>query len=522
MRASPPRSAAVPDNRWDLLDPATPEELIDPGGIVVDATGADEHGVEGRAAPPSVSIVIPCRDGHGALARTLATVAAQRYPSSRLEVVVADDGSDPPLAPEPPGEVALDVVRVPQPPAGQRRFGAGAARNAGAEQASGDVVLFCDADVLLDPWHVAAHARWHARSPDVVTMGPLRFVPTVPASPERIAQAAREDTLGELLEAQAAGEHEWIERHVARTDGLLRSRPDLFRIVVAADLGVGRALLEATGGFTSFGRRGIEDTEFGYRLWTAGGVLVRDPRARAWHQGQRTLTGAQRSQALAERAPLQAAWLPEGGFRTDGEGGHPRPRTVVEVGPGAPGDVTACVDAVLAQTDGDLAVCIPTPGEAALADDPRVVPGRGAAEAYPWSPLRFALPARARPVPDALARLRDRLDADALGALHVLLPATGEIAHLRRVRAWSRASRWLGEGASDDETDALAGELFGERWLDGATVGVVPEGVDPATPASPPRRPWGEVALAGARAASRVRRPDDVRKLWNAARKVLR
>ncbi|WP_165492118.1 glycosyltransferase [Egibacter rhizosphaerae] len=500
MSEAPP---VVPDNRWDLLDPP------DPGPWDPDV---------------DVSLVVPCRDGHDALARTLATVAAQRYPAHRLEVIVADDGSNPPLAPAEPEPFPLRVVEVDPPPAGTRRFGAGAARNAGAAAAEGDVVLFCDADILLDPSHVAAHARWHAVSGDAVTMAPLRFVET-DASPAALTEAARAGRLAQLLEARGASEHTWIVRHVERSEGLTRTRPDLFRVVVAANLGVGRALLDEVGGFTAFGVRGIEDTEIGYRLWSAGGLLVRDPTARAWHQGARTLTGPERERALAERAPLQAAWLPEGGFREDGIGGHPRPRTVVEIGPGGPADVAACVRAVLASTDGDLAICVPDPADADLDDDPRVEPGSTAAEAHPWSPLRWDVPAGARPTPAALSSLRCRLDEHGLGALHALLPRTGELAHLRRARAMRRAARGAGTRASGlarpEDLDPIVGELFGERWVAGEDVGVVPEGVAPREEPVRVHRSRRELAVAGARAIGRIRRPHDVRKIVIAARRAL-
>lgn len=496
---------AVPRNRWDLLDPASAQTL--------------------EPTVP-VSVVVPCRDGRRALERTLATVAVQRYPAHLLEVVVADDRSDPPLDPAAPAPFALRTVRVEHPPHGAPRFGAGAARNAGAAAAEGRLVLFCDADVLLDPWHIAAHARWHEVSRDVVTMGPLRFVDAEAFSPEGLRAAADDGRLADVIEAHGAGSHEWIERHVARTAGLTRERPDLFRVTVAANLGVGRELLDETGGFRVFGIRGIEDTEFGYRLWTAGAVLIRDPAARAWHQGARSLTGAERERSLEARAPFQAAWLPEGGFREDGSGGHPRPRTAVEIGDGAADDVAACVETVLSSSDTDLLVCVPGAEPGAFPGHSRVLTGVTAADALPWSPLRLELPPSARLTRTALAQLRQRLDAGALGALHVLLPGSGELAHLRRTRAIRRARRAQAEVAAASPAvgtlDPLIGELFGEEWTAGEDVGVVVDGVAPRPPARRRGPRWRSLAAAGLRGLRRARSPDDLRRLARAARRSLR
>jgi glycosyltransferase involved in cell wall biosynthesis len=52
-------------------------------------------GLAGRA--PSFSVVVPTRNGPGQLAECLASLAAQDYPADRFEVVVVDDGSDPPI-----------------------------------------------------------------------------------------------------------------------------------------------------------------------------------------------------------------------------------------------------------------------------------------------------------------------------------------------------------------------------------------------------------------------------------------
>ncbi|MEU8267719.1 glycosyltransferase, partial [Sphaerisporangium sp. NPDC049002] len=44
-----------------------------------------------------VSVVIPAHGGQRRLDLTLAALAAQTYPSGLMEVVVVDDGSEPPL-----------------------------------------------------------------------------------------------------------------------------------------------------------------------------------------------------------------------------------------------------------------------------------------------------------------------------------------------------------------------------------------------------------------------------------------
>ena len=68
LRVGPGRWA-VPDNRWDLLSELEPTE------------------------PPAVSVVVPYFEAQRQLDLVLAALAIQTHPVTRLEVVVADDGS---------------------------------------------------------------------------------------------------------------------------------------------------------------------------------------------------------------------------------------------------------------------------------------------------------------------------------------------------------------------------------------------------------------------------------------------
>ncbi|HTS73483.1 MAG TPA: glycosyltransferase family A protein, partial [Gaiellaceae bacterium] len=88
------------------------------------------------------SVVIPARDAARTLPRVLDALAVQE--PRPLEVIVVDDGSSDGTA-----RIAEERgARVVSP--GGRSF-AGGARNAGWEQAHGDLVVFLDADVVPGP-----------------------------------------------------------------------------------------------------------------------------------------------------------------------------------------------------------------------------------------------------------------------------------------------------------------------------------------------------------------------------------
>lgn len=99
---------------------------------------------------PAASVIIPARDAQDTLPRTLAALATQAIDGG-FEVVVVDDGSSDRTA-----AVAREAaVRV----LSQRRLGPAAARNLGAENTSGDVLAFCDADVFPAPGWLEAGTR---------------------------------------------------------------------------------------------------------------------------------------------------------------------------------------------------------------------------------------------------------------------------------------------------------------------------------------------------------------------------
>lgn len=128
-----------------------------------------------------VSIVIPCfRQAHF-LGEAIESVLAQTHP--RIELIVVDDGS--------PDNVEQVAGRYPGVRClRQPNDGLAAARNAGLEQASGEFVLFLDADDRLLPDAVATGLRELAAAPEAeMTAGTWRLIgeegePVPAAAPE--------------------------------------------------------------------------------------------------------------------------------------------------------------------------------------------------------------------------------------------------------------------------------------------------------------------------------------------------
>ena len=193
----------------------------------------------GAATDPSVTVVVPVRNGADHLADQLAALAAQTY-RGEWEIVVADNGSTDGTIEVAARSAAalpsLPAVRIVDagPVAGVNR-----ARNAGASAARGPVVLFCDADDRVDPGWLAALAGALEQS-DCAGGALVRVAP---------AGVDADDA------AFAHGLVEW---------------PGFLPFASGANLGVRADVLRAVGGFDERFARGGDDVELCWRLQLSG------------------------------------------------------------------------------------------------------------------------------------------------------------------------------------------------------------------------------------------------------------
>ncbi len=486
-------AAAVEDNNWRDLDVPSPAAL---------------------SQPPRITVVIPARDEIERLQLTLAALAGQRYPQDCLEVIVVDDGSDPPLT-LPDHAPTARLLRQEA-----EGFGAGRARNLGAAHATGEVLLFLDADMAGEPELLRAHARWHSVVRDAVVVGPRWF----PASDHAIAArltptALRQGRLPELVDPERATPQDWWQKHLERTDDLTARRADLFRAVISCNLSLRTETFHALGGFTPFGRRGIEDTELGWRAFDAGALLVPDRQARAWHLYPKSHLMSQDAKATRRRR-LPLLWHHVPGHRARPRDAARRflvPRIAVEIDAQDASfeEIVDSVEGVLASSVKDVAVeLLLDDGEdgrlarEALEPDHRIcLDDRTAA------PVRVALPQPLHLLPDALARLCEPLESAKVGLVTAIVPVESrpdspEVAvHAWRQRAARRAQQvWLdrhaGEPPSPSEhSDEAIGlrhvmdELFGALVEDGTALGLGPR-TSAAAPARASSSELGSLAAA--------------------------
>jgi cellulose synthase/poly-beta-1,6-N-acetylglucosamine synthase-like glycosyltransferase len=193
---------------------------------------------------PSVSAVVPAYNEGGQLRTTVHALLATL--PGRSEIVIVDDGSTDGCADF--VDSAYPSVRVLRP---QARLGAAAARNAGAEEARGELLLFCDAHVL-PPFGWPAVFRRVLADEGVGAVAPAVSVIGAPA------------LVGYgLVWRDEALNVEWLPRRQAA--------PYPVPILGGCFLGMRREVFEATGGWDG-GLTGCggEDAELSFRLWLLG------------------------------------------------------------------------------------------------------------------------------------------------------------------------------------------------------------------------------------------------------------
>ncbi len=422
MSSTPP-PAGVRDNDWRSVAVA-PVEIFEP--------------------EIPVTVVVPYYEAPEALALTLAGLEGQSYPRQLFEVIVVDDGSDPPLELAGPSPLQLSVIH--QPDLG---FGLARARNNGARAARGRILAFLDCDMVPETGWLASHARWHHAASDLLSLG-FRCHTDV-AGIDAAAVRERPGSLADLFEGRPVQRPEWIERRMSLTDDLASDADDVFRVVTGGNFAVSADFFWAVGGFDeSFTQWGSEDIEFGWRAYALGAVLVPERSALCWHQGEGAVLSESEEVSLKQQRDKLSHLIPDRRLRSSPPGrSYSVPQFAVTVEPGHVDteEVLATVEKVLASSVHDLVVWVEErPAEPfdrlrrLLDADPRVSVGAsgGALEAWPSAAFHVRIPAGAGVRDRMIYRLHNQLGTATSGESDL---ASGHRVSITRTWALQRARR---------------------------------------------------------------------------------
>jgi GT2 family glycosyltransferase len=253
--------------------------------------------------PPSVSIVLPTHFGRvELLRRAVATLTTLDYPDFEVLVVdnrpAGDDSSAPHLGPA-GDDPRVRVVRA-------RRPGISAARNAGIDQARGEIIAFTDDDVLVDAGWLRAIAERLVAEPDADGVTGL----VLPAELETDEQVWFERSgsgparryrpgLYQVAARGLTGLRPWDARRFQVHDRYRAGPGPAFSLYQLGPLGTGANMAFRTSTLKEFGgfdeslgagtpTGGGEDIAMFVRLLFAGGCLAFEPAAYVFHTHRRT------------------------------------------------------------------------------------------------------------------------------------------------------------------------------------------------------------------------------------------
>jgi glycosyltransferase involved in cell wall biosynthesis len=425
----------------------------------------------------SVSVVIASYNSE-TLPLTLASLAAQDYPEDLLEVVVVDDGSEPPVE---LGEVVPRNIRLIRVEEG---WGRSNATDIGIKATTGDIIYWVDSDMILFRDNVRQHAKWAHFIPEAATIGDKGFIEEWDYTPESVYEKVADGTIADDYDRSTLHEH-WSIQIFRDTDDLNTSHGRNYSTHMGACASVTREVYERTFGQDTRLHLG-EDTEIAYQLWQAGAVFIPVHEALTWHLGRGTVQDHAAKVAwhndvhFAQRMPI-----PRYRRKADNRIWEvPLVKVVVEVTPETASLARNCVDRILNSTLTDVHVVLVGPwselhdGRRRMLADPmnelylvhewlrtdnRVIFADEVPETVFPAPYRVDLPVTVGVTSDSLMRMYRQIDGGRLGAVRYFTPGhtKDESVTIWDSAAVARARFHLREGVVIED---LVDRVWGFHW----------------------------------------------------------
>jgi cellulose synthase/poly-beta-1,6-N-acetylglucosamine synthase-like glycosyltransferase len=242
---------------------------------------------------PTVSVIVPVRDGEDTIADCLDAILATDYPQDRREIIAVDNGSTDGTA----ARIQSRTVRYLR----ESKPGVSNARNRGIAESTGEILAFVDADCLVEPQWLTELVRPFADAEVGAVAGDLQHVP---------AQTAAERQAARLL-------GNWQQF-------AFNSNP---AYPITANAAYRRDVIDRIGPFDPHMTR-AQDVELGLRFQERSGRrLAYAEKATACHRNRTTQLGFFRQQlGWAYGAGLVGA-------KFEAMGGHPvKPPRIREIG----------------------------------------------------------------------------------------------------------------------------------------------------------------------------------------------
>ena len=211
-----------------------------------------------RTSSQTISIIVPTYDRGPRIRECLDGLLAQTR-AAGAEVIVVDDGSTDGTAAIVAEYPDVRLIR-------QANAGPAAARNRGAEEAGGDLIVFVDDDCIPEP--------------DWLEQLTAPFADAEIAGAKGAYLCRQSELVARFVQLEYEEKYERMKRQ--RYIDFIDTYSAVFR----------RDVFLAAGGYdTAFSTASVEDQELSFRLAEAGRKLVFVPEARVWHRHVDTVRG---------------------------------------------------------------------------------------------------------------------------------------------------------------------------------------------------------------------------------------
>jgi GT2 family glycosyltransferase len=225
---------------------------------------------------PRLSVVVPVHNGGQTLTDCLAGLRQSSLPP--LEIIVVDDASADDST-DMARRAGVRVVSTRNGAKPRRPCGPARARNLGAKIATGDILVFVDADVMVHADTLARIARQFEENPEIAAL---------------FGSYDDEPTASGLVSRYKNLQHHYVHQNSTRVATTFWAGCGAIR----------REAFAAVGGFSSaFARSSIEDIELGARLTAAGRRIVLCPEILCTHVKQWTLMTWLKTDLFARAIP---------------------------------------------------------------------------------------------------------------------------------------------------------------------------------------------------------------------------
>ncbi len=218
--------------------------------------------MEGYKSQPSVTVIVPVRNGEPTIKPLLESLQRLDYARERVEVIVVDGNST---------DKTTDIVKkYPVKLVVERKKGLNAARNTGIRNSNGDIIAFTDCDCVV-PSNWVTKIVENFKDPQVSCVG-----------------GSAKGLNGDFISQYADNSVVPLMPFFKKREELDMVRPFL-RHPAGCNMAFRRKVAEKVGYFDEEIQYGFDEVEFTERVCRAGYKMILDPNVFVWHKHRSTL-----------------------------------------------------------------------------------------------------------------------------------------------------------------------------------------------------------------------------------------